>query len=42
MVAVFGKKVLTLQTVGVEQLLALFVALHAALGAAHALASDTP
>lgn len=42
MVAVLVAKVLTLQTVGVEKLLALFVALHATLRAAHALASDTP
>lgn len=33
---------LTLQTVGVEQILALFVALHATLGAAHALPCNTP
>lgn len=33
---------LTLQTVGIEQILALFVAFHAALGAAHALPCNTP
>ena len=33
---------LTLQTVGVEKVLALLVALDAALGAAHALAGDAP
>lgn len=34
--------ILTLQTVGIEQVLALFVAFDAALRAAHALAGDTP
>lgn len=34
--------VLTLQTVGIEQILALFVAFDAALRAAHALTGDTP
>lgn len=33
---------LTLQTVGIEQVLAFFVALHAALGATHALSSNAP
>lgn len=34
--------ILTLQTVGIEQILALVVAFDAALGAAHALSGDTP
>lgn len=34
--------ILTLQTVGIEQILAFIVAFHAALGAAHALSGDTP
>lgn len=33
---------LTLQTVSVQQILALLVAFHSTLGAAHALASDAP
>jgi len=38
----FPNTSLTLQAVGIEQVLALFVALHSAFSTAHALASNTP